>query len=83
MNRRVLTGIAAGGQHHGFQATVLRASAGDSSGIGAIKLGAFSATVASVWPARRRVAESRSARSRDAEDLVALTPILGLVRGPL
>ena len=86
MDRRILTGIAAGGQYRGFQATVLGANAGEFLGIGAMKWAPFSAIVASVSlthsAAGRRVTERAAARSRGADDSVVLTSTLGLVRGP-
>jgi len=86
MDRRILTGIAAGGQYRGFQQLYLVRMRVNSSGIGAMKWAPFSAIVASVSlthsAAGRRVTEKAAARSRGAEDPVVLTPTLGLVRGP-
>ena len=41
MDRRILTGIAAGGQYRGFQATVLGANAGEFLGNRRDEVGAF------------------------------------------
>ena len=41
MDRRILTGIAAGGQHRGFQETVLGANAGEFLGNRRDEVGAF------------------------------------------